>query len=312
MERLAAHFTIQLAEPILVEDRLGAKQTFVVAHNAYEVEVAWDDEDVSSRIWEPGSRRPCYGISRLTITASHPETEAYPEDHNERVTYIQTRLKEYANVAAIVTNRLVRYFKFLLGNPFLQEIAPQQFINSNPTWMDENNNPLPRAIIYIEMQAVPGLRDYPSFGIKVFTPEQSDDLKKALQVDSKYELFEELMVDARSALVQRNFARAVLEMAIACEVATKQLFSKRGIKLKSHIPQAIHKRAVEVFGISFRRSNRKDWHNIKYLFECRNSIAHGESLGYKDKYQNRQNVDFKTLQDWWDSLDALLAWFRNR
>jgi hypothetical protein len=34
------------------------------------------------------------------------------------------------------------------------------------------------------------------------------------------------MADARAALVQGDFRRALLEMAIACEVATKQLFSK--------------------------------------------------------------------------------------
>jgi hypothetical protein len=34
------------------------------------------------------------------------------------------------------------------------------------------------------------------------------------------------MADARAALVQGDFRRALLEMAITCEVATKQLFSK--------------------------------------------------------------------------------------
>src|SRR5688572_7982557 len=99
MERLVARFNITLAEPILVEDRRGAVRTFKVAHNSYEVEVMWNDEDVSEWITKAGSRLPCYGIPRLTITVSRPETEPYPEDHNERVSYLRPRLEAYSNVA---------------------------------------------------------------------------------------------------------------------------------------------------------------------------------------------------------------------
>jgi hypothetical protein len=50
---------------------------------------------------------------------------------------------------------------------------------------------------------------------------------EALEANTSYELYEELIVDARASVVQGNFRRAVLEMAIACEVTTKQLFFKK-------------------------------------------------------------------------------------
>jgi hypothetical protein len=87
MERLIAHFTIVLAEPILVEDRRGAKRAFKVEHDAYEVEVAWDDEDVHERIWKRNARRARYGISRIEISVSHPKTDPYPKD-DEHKTYV--------------------------------------------------------------------------------------------------------------------------------------------------------------------------------------------------------------------------------
>ena len=88
MERLVACFSISLAEPILVEDRQGAIHTFKVAHGEYEVEATWGNEDVRSRKWRPGSRRPRYGISRLEISVSRPETESYPEGVDERNAYL--------------------------------------------------------------------------------------------------------------------------------------------------------------------------------------------------------------------------------
>jgi hypothetical protein len=56
--------------------------------------------------------------------------------------------------------------------------------------------------------------------LKVFTPLQSGDLEEALKADSTCELYEELRADARAALVQENPRRAVLEIAISCEVVT--------------------------------------------------------------------------------------------
>jgi hypothetical protein len=155
----------------------------------------------------------------------------------------------------------------MLGNPLLQEITPQQLISSNPVWMDEDNNLLPRAIVHIELRSTAGLLGYPAFGTQFFTPAHSDDLKKALQADTSYELYEGLLVDARDALMQRNLRRGMLEMAIACEVATKELFAKKGRRAGSNIPVALHTGAKNAFGVSFKQDNPEDWHHIGYLFQ---------------------------------------------
>jgi hypothetical protein len=313
MERLVARFSITLAEPILVEDKEAAIRTFNVAHGAYQVEVTWGEEDVPFHMWMSGSRRPCYGLSLLTISVSHPDTESYPEEHDKRVSYIKPRLEAYVNVAAVVTNRLIKYFKFTLGNPLLQEITPQQLISSNPQWIDENGTPLARAIVHFQSQGPVGLRHFPGFGIKVFTPRQSDDLEEALKADNTYELYEALRADARAALVQENPRRAVLEMAISCEVVTKEFCSKKAITVGSDsVPVILNTVLKRELGTGFSDSHKEHWHNIEYLFQARNKAAHGENLGYNDKYGFPQPVNYETLRNWWDSLDTLIAWIRSK
>jgi len=267
MERLIAHFTIVLAEPILVEDRRGAKRAFKVEHDVYEVEVAWDDEDIHERIWKRNARRPCYGISKLRISVSHPKP--WP------------RSDAYADVATLIINRLIRYFRFTLGHPLLEAVRAQALRTSNPEWTDENGTPLQVRIMAVEAQGFAGLRQSPAFGIKPFTPEQSHEFERALQTDTSYELYEELMVDARDALMQGNLRCGVLEMATACEVATKELFAKKGRRAPPNIPVALHTGAKEAFGASFKQDNPKGWHHINYLFQCRGDAAHGSVPNYK-------------------------------
>jgi hypothetical protein len=187
MERLVAHFTIQLAEPILVEDRRGAKRAFTVVQDGYEAEVAWDDEDVHERVWKRNARRPRYGISRLNIAVSHPKMTPDPKD-DERNTYPLARLEDHADVAALIMNRLIRYFRFTLGHPLLEAVRAQALRTSNPEWTDENGTPLDIRIMAVEAKGFAGLRQSPAFGIKPFTPEHSHELEEALQADTSYEL----------------------------------------------------------------------------------------------------------------------------
>jgi hypothetical protein len=315
MEHLIAHFTIILDVPLLVEDRRGAKRAFKVEHDVYDVEVAWDDEDVHERIWKRNARRPCYGISKLKISVGRPlRTDQYAKD-DEPKTNPGPRL-DHTDVAAIIMNRLIRYFRFTLGNPLLEAVRAQDLRSSNPEWTIENPRPStfyaePRDLDLVA-QGFAGLRHTPAFGIKPFSPEQSHELEKALQADMGYELYEELMVDARDALMQGNLRRAIIEMATACEVVTKERFAKKGRKVSAKIPVALDTGAKRAFGVSFKEKHSKDWHHLDYLFQCRNEAAHGSVPKYTDKKQNPQTMDFDSLRAWWESLETLIAWVRSQ
>jgi hypothetical protein len=283
--------------------------------DSYEVEVAWDDKDVHERVTKRNARRPCYGISKLNISVGRPlRTDQYPKD-DEPKTDPGPRL-DHADVAAIMMNRRIRYFRFTLGNPLLGAVRAQDLRSSNPEWTIENPNPstvyVPARNLEIVAQGFAGLRHAPAFGIKPFTPEQPYEFERALQADTDYELYEELMVDARDALMQGNLRRGVLEMATACEVLTKELFAKKGRTVSAKRPVALDTGAKKAFGVSFKEKHPKDWLHIEYLFQCRNDAAHGSVPKYTVKGQNAQTMDFDHLRDWWESLETLTAWVRSQ
>ena len=316
MERSIAHFTIILAVPILVEDRRGAKRAFKVEHDAYEVEVAWDDKDVHSRVTKPNARRPCYGISTLKISVGRPlRRDQYPKD-DEPKTEPGPRL-DHADVAAIIMKRLIRYFRFTLGNPLLEAVRAQDLRSSNPEWTIENPNPstiyVPARNLEIVSQRFEGLRHSPAFGIKPFTPEQSHEFERALQADTGSELYEDLMVDARDALMQRNVPRrAVIEMATACEVLTKELFAKK-------------RRSVQYTSGSGYTCEKGFWRKLKSTIIRKigiisNIFSHAEMTpptglfqSYTVKGQNSQLSILSNLPSiWWESLETLIAWVRSQ
>ena len=105
--------------------------------------------------------------------------------------------------------------------------------------------------------------------------------------------------------MQGNLRRAVIEMATACEVLTKELFANKKVRFRSKTSTVVllDVDAEKAFGASFKQDNLKDWQNIKYLFRCRGDAAH---------QGNPQNVDIATLQAWWDSLETLIAWVQSR
>jgi hypothetical protein len=111
--------------------------------------------------------------------------------------------------------------------------------------------------------------------------------------------------------MQGNLRRAVIEMATACEVLTKELFAKKERRVSSKIPVALDTGAKKAFGVSFKEDHPKDWQHIEYLFQCRNDAAHGSVPNYK-KDGNPQNMDFASLQNWWESLETLIAWVRSQ
>jgi hypothetical protein len=126
------------------------------------------------------------------------------------------------------------------------------------------------------------------------------------------------MSDAQSVVLQGNMRRAVLEMAIACEIAAMQaLFSPstqfgaayghlagKG-KVNVKVIDLIDSAAKTVLKRSFKEDEKIHYDNIDHIFRCRNQAAHKGKLTYKDKGVEH-SVDKSTLSVWWDSALILL------
>jgi len=129
------------------------------------------------------------------------------------------------------------------------------------------------------------------------------------------------MSDAQSAVLQNNLRRAVLEMAIACEIAVKQAFFAKATpagaayeyledKGRVHVPitELLHNVAKQAFGKSFKEEEPSNYNNVDFLFRGRNKVAHRGELVYRDGTGNLQSIDEETLAEWWESVMILRAW----
>ncbi len=144
-------------------------------------------------------------------------------DFSVRAQYFEERLRKYQRVALVAVNRLIRFFKFRLHNPLLYELGPHESDFQNPKWTNEADQEIKPGIMHFIAEEIPGLGSS-EFGVSHLTSTVDLDLQKALEIDAKPDITEELLSDAQTAIFQNNFRRAILEMAMACEIAIKRAF----------------------------------------------------------------------------------------
>ena len=217
-------------------------------------------------------------------------------------------------------NRAVLFFKYRLHNPNLSLV---DLYILKPVWIDEKG---------IEIKNTGGsgitgtrLPSLGRFGVESLSRHDDTDLKNALQNKISPDLIEQLLSDAQSAAFQKNLRRAILETAIACEIAVKQTFFAKATpsvaayefledhgKVRVTVLDLIISVAKQAFGKSFKEDKESHYDNIDFLFRCRNKVAHRGELIYKDQSGILYSVDDDKLADWWESVEILRAWLQAR
>jgi hypothetical protein len=132
-------------------------------------------------------------------------------------------------------------------------------------------------------------------------------------------LYEEILADAQTALFEHRHRRAVLELAIACEIVVERRFLsgdspavaafeylEEKSRVRVRVLDFIDGVAQNAFGKSFRRDHRDHYDNIDYLFQCRNKVAHTGDLLYRDK-QSIKTADYSVIESWWESVKVLIS-----
>ena len=120
------------------------------------------------------------------------------------------------------------------------------------------------------------------------------------------ELYEQLLSDTRAALFQGSLRRAILELAISCEVAIKQAFFDKATEAalspyfdeKRQVSDSVGgftnllgEPAERILGQNFRKADRRACIYIHHLFQCRNQIAHEGQPTYKNQRGHDRPVD---------------------
>ena len=267
-------------------------------------------------------------VTRIKVSVSRDEDSVPPNiiidnDGNryftERSAWFGLRGQEYRTVAVEAVNRVIRFCKYELQIPNVHEFRDHDSEFENPKWIGEDHLELASGVVELSASILsprgPGL-----VGEKDFTADCDEVLRDALQNDFAIETHEEFLADAQTSIVNGNLRRAILEMAIACEVAIKQAFFRetttagaayeyleRTRRVSVRVIDLIHGVAKEVFGESFKDIEKDAYQHIDLLFQCRNKVAHRGKAIYRDA-GGEHSVTRLTLEEWWVSVDLLMRW----
>jgi hypothetical protein len=232
---------------------------------------------------------------------------------------------EYSKAAKLALNNLIKYFKYRLGNPLLNELSTyEEHYFENPRWFDESGTEFSSGIGTNSGPPSPGLHFYGSFGIKSYGSVDYDELLKSFRQSIESTLSEQFLSDAKASIMNKNLRRAVLEMAIACEIFVKGAFfhsneltssvfdyleSKR--KVEVSVIELLHNAAKYSLGESFKAQEPSHYKNIDFLFRARNKVAHMGKCEYRDDKGVICELYEELLVDWWNSIEKMMSWLNN-
>lgn len=170
-------------------------------------------------------------IERAFVSVSREEIELPPPVHSDsrgvldyriQAEYFSERTERFASAGRAAINRIIKFFRFSLNTPLLQELPASHQCFHNPKWTNEQGEIVGKATHVFVLQGVPGL--WGELDVEKLTINHLDALNSFLGDPRDPSLTEQLLSDAQGAWFEGNLRRSVLEMAIACEVAVKRQF----------------------------------------------------------------------------------------
>ena len=82
------------------------------------------------------------------------------KDYVVQQAFFEPRRKEYGSIACTVLNNAIKYFKYSLKQPLLEEFHPSHDYFTNPSWEDVDGNVVGHSGGYHTVFPIPGL-DFP-------------------------------------------------------------------------------------------------------------------------------------------------------
>jgi hypothetical protein len=326
MKRLIALYTIRLEECLVIKRREGDSPTFTTSIDGFDVSISLTDEYVAGvRSW--AERLMTHDCNAVEVSVSREESESPPPasrtdrgtiDYTGQTVYFDSRAEPYAKVAAEALDRLFLFLRYRLHQPLLDVIRPHDQALQNSKWVDETGAEVGKGPLGWVAQ------DFPRrFGVIALQAKHDQRVCRALGRRLIPKLHEELLSDAQAAALRGNVRRAVIELAIACEVAVKGKFYGRSVGgrtleyLEDHrhltnirIIDYIAKPAQHVFGENFKTTCEAAYTDLERLFQCRNKVAHRGRPSFRDSAGVVQTANEAVLEQWFVSVRQLFAWLK--
>ncbi len=286
--------------------------------------------DSSGRSKGAGEEHWTYVLDRAVVRVTRDETEVPPpvvpdekgvRDYTVQAQYFSERIEEYGAAALEATNRVIRFFKFRLRTPFLQEFPAGHHAFRNAKWTDPSGNLVGKGMMAFVARGIPGL--WGQLSVEKLRPESIGHLQTAIEERIEPTLPEQILSDAQTAIFEKNLRRAVIELAIACEIVVKRSFfssdSPAGAafdyledksQVRVTVKDMIDRVAHEAFGKSFLEDHPSQYWHVDHLFRCRNKVAHRGELSFRDDKGQNIAVEQELVSDWWRAVNTLVGWLR--
>ena len=328
MYRLTATYKIELPYQLRIRRSKDDPLRYNAVIEEFDVEVALVC-DGDFRYKEKDDLHFTRTVTRIDVSISRDEDSAPPDvivsergarDFKDRAPWFSNRGEEYRRIALEAVNRVIRFFRYEMRTPNLLEFTNSNNEFSNPQWTNGAGKEIQPGLFefVVTVLSSPGPE---LLGEKDFTDAEDEKLRYALQNDVNIELYMEFLADAQTSIRNGKFRRAILEMAIACEVAVKgAFFAKSTIAGAAYEwledKRQVHVRVIELIdgaakvavGKSFKDVDPDAYKDIDHLFRARNKVAHRGVMIYRDDSGTENEVDRSTLAAWWVSVDTLMSW----
>jgi hypothetical protein len=323
MLRLTATFDVSLISPLFVnrpprQEGVRTIQELRYATTIFDSDVEIALVEVHHALTE-GSRT-IWAVPKVRVSVSRSETVDPPpiqrtaqggRDFRDRWSYFQERDPIYRGAAIEALHRLVCFFKYKQAHVLLRDAPLADLMSNlqwtNEMWTDDTRQEFPSGSSPLRVLSLYGIELDEEVGVRALAAADDLSLQQALaEPPIEPELYEELLSDARAALFQGSLRRAIIELAISCEVAIKQAFFNKATaaELSMYFDERkqinddvggftnlLGKPAEHILGQNFRKIKRRAAAHIDGLFRCRNQIAHEGEPPYKDKRGRSQIVD---------------------
>jgi hypothetical protein len=337
MLRLTATFEVSLSSPLFVNRPPWQEGVRTIQELRYAAILDdWHVEivllDAHHRMTNNDRTLCIWAVPKIRLLVSHPQmveppTSRYlPEggrDSADRFSYFSMRVDDYTKIALKALSRFLRFFKYRQAHALLREPTDEDL--SSPDWTDENGQEVLSNAIFLTM-SLGGIELEDEVGVRALAAADDPMLQQALTEPLiEPELYEELLSDARAALFQGGLRRAILELAISCEVGIKQAFFNKATEaalspyfdekrqVRSSVggfANLLGEPAERILGQNFGKTEKRAYAHIHHLFECRNQIAHEGKPTYKNRRGRLCSADQAIAQEWFKAAIHLFAWLR--
>jgi hypothetical protein len=326
MAQFTATFKVPLPTPIIIKsDKTPRTYSITIEEFNIDMTIA---PDGSGRLKKGKERLWTTTCHVFSIAVSRDEQESPPEiniqpngthDVSVRAPYFTKRLPAYRRVACQTMNNAISYFKYELKQPLLKPFEEGSQCFNNPEWRDDKGNLINPGIFMSNATSRLGQRG--EFGVIKLEGKHRKNLQAALAKQKQVKVHQEILSDAQASAFEGNIRRAVLELAIACEVFVKhtyfgstdnaaQVFAalEDNRKINVRVLDLIDIGGVSVGRGKFKSFDKGAYNDIDYLFQARNKVAHRGEPIFRDEKGKLHTVDMKLLNKWWGSVQTFFSW----